>query len=159
MEAILFQLNSQIFAIKLDDLDEILMMCALHIIPESPNFVAGAINLRGTMLPVIDLSQRLGFVRSSPPPQVLKNESAPSAYQKDTRLLIVTVNDLRIGMIIDGLQKVVSLSSEDHHEPVVNKDVLPEYVDGVFIQGTGIVQMIHVKQAISIEELSVLRNT
>ncbi|ETR73998.1 MAG: Chemotaxis protein cheW [Candidatus Magnetoglobus multicellularis str. Araruama] len=159
MEAILFQLGTQTFGIELDDLDEILMMCSLHKIPEAPNFIAGAINLRGSIIPVIDLSQRLGFERPSPPPQVLENDLQQSDYQNNTRMLIVTVNQLRVGMIIDGLQKVVTLSSDDHHEPVVNKAALPEYVDGVFVQGTGMIQMIHIKQAISSEELSVLRNT
>ncbi|MBF0452561.1 MAG: chemotaxis protein CheW [Candidatus Magnetomorum sp.] len=159
MEAILFQLGTQTFAIKLDDLDEILMMCALHTIPESPDFIAGAINLRGTMIPVIDLSKRLGFIRPSAPPQLLENEEVPSSFQKDTRLVIVTINHLRIGMIIDGLQKVMSLASDMHHESVVNNEALPDYIDGMFVQEAGIVQMIHIKHAVSSEELTILRNT
>jgi len=159
MEAILFKLNKQTFAIKLDDIDEILMMCDLHQIPGSPDFIAGTINLRGTMIPVIDLSKRLGYVRPTPPPQTLENEDSQSSFQKGTRLVVITVNNLRIGMIIDGLHKVEHLNPESHHESVVSDEAMPDYIDGMIVEGSGIVQMVHIQQAVLPEELSILRNT
>jgi len=159
MEAILFRLNKQTFAISLDDIDEILMMCALHDIPESPDFIAGTINLRGTMIPVLDLSKRLGYLRPTPPPPVQADEKENSPYQKDTRLLIVSVENICIGMIIDGLQTVSNLNPDDHHESIVSNEVLPDYIDGMHVDGAGIVQMIHIKHAVLPEELSILRNT
>lgn len=159
MDAILFELNGQTFAGKLDDIDEILMMCSLHIIPQSPGFVVGAFNLRGTMVPVIDLSARLNYVRPTPPPRINKNENELSPYQEDTRILIVNINDISIGMIIDGIRKVIEIKQESQHKSVVNSNALPDYVNGISIQDKGIIQIVHLKKAISSEELSVLRNT
>jgi len=159
MDAIIFELNKQNFACRLSDISEILMMMTLHSIPQAPDFIEGVFNLRGLMVPVIDLSKRLGYVRNLPPPRINESEETLSHFQNNTRMLIITINELQIGMIIDGIKNVIDIKKESQHQSVVTDNALPDYVNGISIQDQGIIQIVHLKKVLTSEELSVLRNT
>ncbi len=79
-------------------------------VPKTPAFVKGVINLRGIVVPVIDLRGRFGF--------------AESEYTDATRIIIVAVNDLEVGLIVDSANDVINVDTDMIEAP-------PEIVGGI----------------------------
>jgi len=159
MKVMLFHLNNDIFAINIEDIDEIIMMAAIKKVPGSPSFINGILNLWGAFLPVIDLSNRLGFQRPKPPPPLNSNEPELTPYTKETRIIIVQCKDLKIGMIVDNIKEILEVGHDDIRENVLMEDARPDYIDGIIINKKELVQIVHVKQIIDEEELAMIRNT
>ncbi len=67
-------------------------------VPFASDFIKGVINLRGSVLPVIDLKRRLGLL--------------DTPYTSDTRIVIVKSEDIEVGMIVDAVTEVITLDTE-----------------------------------------------
>ena len=67
--------------------------------PFAPDYIKGVINLRGSVLPVIDLKRRIGL------------EDAP--YTDATRIIIMKIGEFSIGMIVDAVTEVLTISGRD----------------------------------------------
>ncbi|HIJ26148.1 MAG TPA: hypothetical protein HPP79_10775, partial [Gammaproteobacteria bacterium] len=76
MEMLLFNIGGDTYGVELSDVDEVLHMPTLRPIPSAPSFLAGVLNLRGELVPVIDLVERLGQMRVTPPPPISSREQA-----------------------------------------------------------------------------------
>ena len=67
-------------------------------VPFAADFIKGVINLRGSVLPVIDLKKRLGL--------------AETPYTENTRIVTVTVDELHVGMLVDAVTEVLTIGSK-----------------------------------------------
>ncbi len=116
-QAVVFQLNDQSYGLDIITVREIIRMEAITAIPRSPEFMEGVINLRGRVIPVIDLCKRFGI------------ESKKTTAQ--SRIIIVQVNETTFGMIVDAVQEVLRIpkSAVEPPPPVVGG------VDAAFIRG------------------------
>ena len=87
-------------------------------IPNAPNYVKGVINLRGEIVPVIDLKKRFDL---------------PLAQTTDdTRIIIVTVEDMTVGMVVDSATEVIHLSQNSIEKALsIAGSVDAQYVEGV----------------------------
>lgn len=79
-------------------------------VPKTPAFVKGVINLRGVVVPVIDLRSRFGLPETP--------------YSDNTRVIIVAVNELEVGLIVDSANDVIDLNEDNIENP-------PEVVGGI----------------------------
>ena len=93
MQLIIFKLENEFFGCDLKTLREIHHLMPVTQVPMAPSFVKGVSNLRGIILPVIDLAQRLGFKES--------------LRGKNGRVLIVEDQGESLGFEIDGLKEVI----------------------------------------------------
>lgn len=121
-QVVVFQLMEQIYGIDINSVFEIIRMESITKIPRTPRFVEGVINLRGRIIPVIDLAMRFGLGQ---------NERTQAS-----RIIIVEVSGQKIGMIVDSVQEVlrIPLSSVEPPPPVVNG------VDAAFLRGIAILE-------------------
>lgn len=155
MEALFFRLESQAYAIDLDEISEVLNMATLRSMAEAPSFVAGFLNLRGRLLPVVDLSQRLGYLRPEPPPPISAEESPLTSYRNDTRLLMITIDEKKVLMIIDGLEDIRHIAAPDHQAA---EESGAGGMESMRIMDDGsTVQMIRARQVLSANELEELQ--
>ena len=135
--------------------------------------------MRGEIIPVIDLAQRLGYRRPSPadlrPPQTRPqpsdsgnfserngdghSEQKFSIYAIDTKLLICNCQGCQVGMIINGLQETITINPDKHRHNVVQQKGLPNFVDGLYMEDKGLVQVVYIKKILSSEELELLQNS
>ena len=81
------------------NVQEIKVLTDITRVPFAPDYIKGVINLRGSVLPVIDLKRRIGL------------EDAP--YTDATRIIIMKIGEFSIGMIVDAVTEVLTISGRD----------------------------------------------
>lgn len=115
-QLVIFDLNHQKYAIPVLNTQEIIKMVEVTPVPRTDRYVEGVINLRGRIVPVINLNKRLGLPVTEP--------------TRDTRIVVVEKDDAAVGMIVDKVQEVGRYSDEEVEEPEsVMRD--NEFITGV----------------------------
>lgn len=118
MQLVIFKLGREDYGISILQVQEIKRILDITRVPNSPDFIKGVINLRGSVLPVIDLKKRL--------------QLPPADYTEDTRIIIVKVEEIVVGLIVDAVSEVTTLSSENIEPPTtVVGGVSAQYLSGV----------------------------
>ena len=117
-----FKLNKELYGINIDSTREVIQLCDVTGIPNAPSFVDGVINLRGEIIPIIDLHKRFDF----PMMKYTEEEELLGS------ILIINVNELTIGIIIDKIHRVISCAEgEIQPPPSMISGVGIEYIMGV----------------------------
>jgi purine-binding chemotaxis protein CheW len=114
-----FQLDSETFGIEIKYVTEIIGVLPVTFVPEVPAYVMGIINLRGKIIPVIDM--RLRF------------KKAPVEYTDRTCTVVIDIRDVTLGLIVDSVAEVINIGGENIVPP-------PNYRAGFhnpYIQGIG----------------------
>ena len=140
-----FRLGDDLYAADIMRIKEIIRPQKLTSLPKSPAFVEGVLNLRGTVIPVIDLRKRFDF---------------PSAdHDRNTRLLIVTVGRQLLGLEVDEVTEVITVHVKDIKPPpqVVN-DVSAEYLVGVCLAKDSLIMLLNLDRILTDRESSELSN-
>lgn len=116
-QLVVFELSNELYGINIAMVESIIKMQAITKLPQTPAYVKGVTNLRGSVLPVIDLRTRFAL-----------NEKEDS---RQTRIMIVTLGSVKAGIIVDGVSEVLRVSDESIEPlpPMVNS------VDSVFLKG------------------------
>ena len=103
LQLVSFQLGPEEYAIDILGVQEIIRMVEITHVPNAPHFVEGVVNLRGKVIPIINLRARLGL-RSVEP-------------TKDTRIVVVEVAHLILWFIVDSVEEVLRLPEELIEQP------------------------------------------
>ncbi|AEE91392.1 CheW protein [Tepidanaerobacter acetatoxydans Re1] len=113
-----FKLGDEDYGIDILQVKTIERMMPITRVPKAPPFVEGVINLRGEIVPVIDLKKRFDLPLS---------ETTDS-----TRIVIVSIDDITVGMIVDSATEVIQLSQDDiEPAPPITGSIDANYLDGV----------------------------
>lgn len=116
VQVVAFKLGREEYGINILHVQEIKKLTAITRVPFAPVFIKGVMNLRGSVLPVIDLKKRLSLHEEP--------------YSDDTRIVIVKVEDLSIGMIVDAVTEVLTIDSENI-DPAGSGNGPDSFIDGV----------------------------
>lgn len=117
-QLVVCQLAEETYGINIANVREIITMQKITRVPKTPEFIEGIINLRGRILPVIDLRKRFGL--------------AVSEYTRATRIIEVETGGKSVGIIVDGVSEVLRISRDWVEPPspfIVSLD--SEYIRGV----------------------------
>ena len=138
-----FRLGEDLYAADIMRIKEIIRPQKLTSLPKSPAFVEGVLNLRGTVIPVIDLRKRFDFPIAS--------------HDKNTRLLIVAVGRQLLGLEVDEVTEVMALNVKDIKPPpqVVN-GVSAEYLVGVCLVKDSLIMLLNLDKILTDRESSEL---
>lgn len=118
-QLVIFTLANETYGIAISTVNEIIRMQAITEVPRTPDFVEGVINLRGRIVPVIDLRKRFGL------------EAAEETQA--SRIMVVEMQDLVVGMIVDSVSEVLRLPA-DSIEPT---PPMVSGVDAAYLRGVG----------------------
>jgi purine-binding chemotaxis protein CheW len=110
LKVIVFTLAHEQYGVEVENVKTIERIQPLTRVPRTPPFVKGVINLRGVVVPVIDLRGRFGLPESD--------------YTNDSRIIIVNVGAIEVGLIVDSASDVVDVDSDSIVDP-------PEVVGGI----------------------------
>ncbi len=117
-QIVVFDLAGEAYGVDINAVLEIIRMEEITGVPETANFVEGVINIRGKVIPVVDLRKRFGLEHGE--------------VSKDNRIVVVDIASQSIGMIVDAVNEVMRIS-EDSIEPpslvITNED--SEYLIGI----------------------------
>ncbi|TWI38133.1 chemotaxis protein CheW [Paracoccus sulfuroxidans] len=102
-ELLAFRLGDQEFCLDIMSVREIRGWTKATPLPFTPDYVKGVINLRGTVLPVLDLSVRLGM--------------EPAERNELNVIIVVSVNNQTSGLLVDAVSDILTLSAKDLQTP------------------------------------------
>lgn len=115
---VVFRLEGQMYGAPIEVVREVNYMTSVTRLPNTPEYVDGVMDLRGEILPVIDLRRRLGL-----PTRPADN---------DTRLMILSLGDRSSALVVDGVDQVVTLNDAEITPPDTHVTLSgQDYVAGV----------------------------
>ena len=119
IQVVSFRLGLEEYGVDIAQVQEINRMVAVTHVPRAPQFMEGVINLRGQLIPIIDLRARFGMPRVEP--------------TKNTRIVVTEIGAKRVGMVVDSVSEVLRLA-------VDQIEAAPEMITGAdteYIRGVG----------------------
>ncbi len=102
-QLVVFDLGTESYGVDIGTVREINRIQTITKLPNTPEYVEGVINLRGTVIPVVDLRSRFGLERLE--------------HTKDTRIVVVDIDGQNIGVIVDAVTEVLYIPSESIEPP------------------------------------------
>ena len=145
-----FMLSGETYGINILDIKEIIEYGNLTPVPMMPEFIAGVINLRGSVVPIINLKLRFG--------------GNTTEIGKRTSIVIIEVgnNDRKneIGIIVDIVNEVIELAESDiEPAPSFGAHIRADFIQGMGKIGEEFLILLDVNQVLSVEELSIVEQT
>jgi purine-binding chemotaxis protein CheW len=95
LQLVSFRIDNEEFGIDILNVKEIIRIVNITKVPNSPDFVEGIINLRGKVIPVIDLRTKLGMPKKE--------------CDKDTRIVVVVIDERTVGFLVDAVSEVLRI--------------------------------------------------
>jgi purine-binding chemotaxis protein CheW len=116
-QIVVFELAGQTYGVDIASVAEIIRMESITKVPRAPEFVEGVINLRGKIIPVIDLRLRFSLPEGD--------------HTGQSRIIIVEIGEMTIGMIVDAVLEVLRIPLDSIEPPpaIVNE------VDVIYLRG------------------------
>ena len=113
-----FYLGEEIYGIEIGYVTEIIGMHPITKVPEVKDYIKGIINLRGKIIPVIDMR--------------LKFRKEPIEYDDRTCIIVIDVDNMTMGLIVDKVSEVISIDGENMVPPPSHKSgIKNKYLQGI----------------------------
>ncbi len=103
MQLVSFRLAQEEYGIRITKVQEIILMGEITRVPQTPAYVKGLINLRSTVIPIVDLRLRFGLEQTDP--------------TDESRIMVVNVAGKTIGIIVDAVSEVLRISRDQIAPP------------------------------------------
>jgi len=130
LELIAFTLGDQEFCVEVKSVREIRSWTPATILPHSPSYVRGVINLRGAVLPVMDMSLRLGM--------------KPTEPSQGHVIIVTQIGSQIIGLLVDSVSDILAISADDIQvAPDVSKEMDRDLIRGMIPMDDRMVCFIH----------------
>jgi purine-binding chemotaxis protein CheW len=143
-QLVVFDLGGEHFGVDIVAVDGIVDMMEITRVPQSPDFVEGVTNLRGSILPVIDLRKRLKL-------PVLDRT-------KETRIVVVNMDGLKVGMVVDAVSEVLTISDDVIEPPPPSiTSVDTAFITGIAKVAPRLIILLDLVKVLSIEEKAALK--
>ncbi|MBF0338136.1 MAG: chemotaxis protein CheW [Nitrospirae bacterium] len=118
LQLVTFTLGSEEYAVDILKVQEINRMTVITIVPNSPQYVEGVINLRGKVIPVVNLRKKFGIAE-------IDNDS-------DARIMIVDIRGITMGMVVDSVSEVLRVPATIvEATPPMATDISTEFINGI----------------------------
>lgn len=138
-EMITFLIGTQEFCIDVMTVREIRGWTPATPVAHAPGFVSGVINLRGTVLPIIDFAVRLGF-----PPTKPTTRHA---------ILVVQIGDQMIGLLVEGVSEILTISQDlIQPTPDIASQMAKEFVSGIIATDGRMISMVALDAILPVTE-------
>lgn len=140
---IVFALGHEEYGVEVEKVKTIERMQKLTRVPKTPAFIKGVINLRGVVIPIIDLRSRFGLPEME--------------YTDNTRIIIVATGNIEVGLIVDSANDVTDIDT-DHVEdpPEIVGGIRAKYLDGIAKIGDRLLVLLNLEQVLNQQELQQL---
>jgi purine-binding chemotaxis protein CheW len=136
-----FTIAGEEFGIELDSVVEIVRPQKATPLPKVPAFISGVINLRGTVIPVMDLRKRLNVEPSSP----------------RERIIITRMHGEKIGLLVDTVKEIISIEKKEiAPPPLIFKGLRPEYLRGIGKIADRLIVILNLDSLLTSEEMILL---
>lgn len=143
LQLVTFSIGSEEFGVDILKVIEIIRMMEITKVPKAPVFVEGVINLRGLVIPIIDLRRRFGL--------------QDKADDSDTRIIVIEINGMSVGFVVDSVSEVlrIPVSTVEPAPPVV-AGMDSDYISGVGKLEDRLLILLDLDKLLSSDDLQIL---
>ncbi len=143
-----FSLADEEYGIGILKIKEIIGMMPVTTVPQTPDFVKGVINLRGKVIPVLDLRLRFGMPAID--------------YTERTCIIVVEIEGeaakLQLGIVVDSVSEVLNIKGEEIEDtPTFGTRLNTEYILGMAKMGGGVKILLDIDEVLSAEDIASLK--
>ncbi|WP_419779619.1 chemotaxis protein CheW [Maridesulfovibrio sp.] len=118
IQLVTFSIGEEEFGVDILKVQEIIRTMEITKVPRAPQFVEGVINLRGKVIPIIDLRSKFGLQTRE--------------HDQHTRIIVIEINDMIVGFVVDSVSEVLRIpASTVEPPPPVVSGLESEYISGV----------------------------
>jgi len=139
-----FALDSETYGIEIRNVMEIIGIQAITEIPELPDYIKGIINLRGKIIPVMDV--RLRFKKE------------PKEYNDRTCVIVIDINEMSIGLIVDSVSEVLTIPEQDITVPPNLNNLKTRYIKNIGKVGSDVKLLLDCEKLLTEDELNEIGN-
>jgi purine-binding chemotaxis protein CheW len=150
MRFLSFTVDNENYCMDILKVKELMGMTAITPLPRTPPFIRGVINLRGQIIPIVDLRVKFGLPFQE--------------YSKRTCIIVVEViyeeENILMGLVVDTIQEVVSIPEDKMTKiPYINAKIKSEYIKGIADTPEGMKIVLDVLKVLNDEELAVVKDS
>lgn len=143
LQLVTFSIGEEEFGVNILKVKEINRAMEITKVPRAPDFVEGVINLRGTVIPIIDLRKRFGLM------------AKPA--DKDTRIIVIEINGIIVGFVVDAVSEVLRIPAGTvEPPPPVVAGVESDYINGVGKLRERLLIMLDLDRLLTTEDMDML---
>jgi len=144
-QVVMFELAGETYGISLDIVQEVIYKTGITGVPQTPGFMEGVINLRGYVIPVVDLRKRFGL-------GAVENT-------RSARIMVVEIEEQIIGIAVDKVLEVVSIpeDSVEPPSPLLRSAIRADYLAGFTEVNEELVKILNFNKIFSLNELDGLK--
>ena len=143
IQLVTFSIGEEEFGVDILKVQEIIRIMEITKVPKAPPFVEGVINLRGNVIPVIDLRKRFGLETRE--------------HDSQTRIIVIEINKMIVGFVVDSVSEVLRIPQNTvEPPPPVVSGLESEYISGVGKLEDRLLIMLDLDRLLSSEEKEVL---
>ena len=147
LQLVTFQLGSESYGIDIMIVDGIVRVEETRSIPNAPNYVDGIFNLRGEIIPIINLHKRFQIRRA----ELSDEDMLLSCF------IIIKIGGMKLGVIIDKISRVISVDTDTMQlPPQMLSGIGAEYIQGVFTRDDGYLILLDIERLFDPRELQQL---
>ncbi|QPA31364.1 chemotaxis protein CheW [Thermaerobacillus caldiproteolyticus] len=140
IKCVVIKLHNEQFGIDIHQVRSIERLQSITVLPHTPPYVKGIMNLRGNVIPVIDLRQRLSIESNS--------------YTDQTRLVVVTIKEIDVGLIVDAANEVMDIAGEQiQPTPTITQNKKIDFLYGIAKLENQILILLDVEKLLGNDEL------
>ncbi|NCB16099.1 MAG: chemotaxis protein CheW [Synergistales bacterium] len=145
-QLVVFGLGKEEFGIDISRVREIVRLQNITAIPQSMDFVEGIVNLRGQIVPIVDLCKRFRVGDSS------------SVEEAARRIIVVNMAEQNIGVLVDGVSEILRIPDEsiEPTPPIVAGGIAADFIRGVAKVDNRLIIVLDIDKVFSVEEKAVL---
>ena len=143
LQLVTFRIGEEEFGVDILSVQEIIRLMQITMVPHAAAFIEGVINLRGKVIPIIDLRRRFGL--------------APKGHDKNTRIIVIEINNIIVGFVVDAVSEVLRIpASTVEPPPPVVAGVDSDYISGVGKLQDRLLIMLDLDKLLSSDDLEML---
>lgn len=143
LQLVTFSIGEEEFGVEILKVQEIIRTMEITKVPRAPEFVEGVINLRGKVIPIIDLRRRFGLDSKK--------------HDKHTRIIVIEINNMIVGFIVDSVSEVLRIPAGTvEPPPPVVAGMESDYISGVGKLQDRLLILLDLDRLLSQEDMSVL---
>lgn len=140
IKVIVFALANEEYGVEVEKVRTIERMMPMTRVPKTYDFVKGVINLRGVVIPVIDLRGRFDLPESE--------------YTDNTRIIIIAINDMEVGLIVDSANDVIDVDTDSIQDPPdIVGGIRAKYLRGVAKIGERLLVLLNLEEVLNKSEI------
>ncbi len=143
LQIVCFKIGKEEYGIEILRVQEIFKLAKITKLPKSADYIMGVIDLRGRVIPIIDLSKRFGIQES--------------AQSEGKRAIVVDIKNKKVALAIDTVSHVIKVDAKDIEQaPPIVKGISGRYIVGIAKLKDGFVIILDIDQIFSGDELSTI---